>query len=203
MQTLEIEIEQLLLQSPLTTSGQSLLAVELILPRPGIAQKTAVKSVALRRGKASFQKKPFYQSGLLKEKVEGRFGLRLQLTRPLAHPALARWLEILAATGVEGLGEFLSAGLQPSALRGLVEAPFEEWADALLDDEADFLLSGGIDLDSAAPIPKQLTIPLQLNRTLRTASLPPGPKSREQRKPQSKTYKKGLTLGEAVLRVRA
>ncbi len=201
MQTIEIELEQLKLETPLNHSGESLLSLNMALPRPGVTHKTALKTITLRKGKTNLARAPFHQRGLLKEKVEGRFGLHLQITAPQAHPEFSRLLRAIAAVGVDSIGDLLGSRIQLSALRKLLDAPFDELADQLEDDQPRFILEGSLDLDSEALTSGELTIPLKLSETLRHNPLPPGPKSREGRKAKTITYKKGLTLGEAVIAI--
>jgi len=202
MTTLEITLRSLKLNTPLATNGHSLLQCNLILPRPGIQTRTALKPVALKKGTLSLRRAPFYESALLKEKVDGRFGLQCWLTRPQRNPEATRALQALLSSALEAAGDSLAAQLPISTLRGLVRAPFDQVADAFEEDSPDFLLEGGIDLDSEALESGEITIPLKLIESLRHNPLPPGPQNREGRKAKTKTYKKGLTLGEAVIAIR-
>ncbi len=203
MTTLEITLRSLKLETPLAISGHSLLQCNLILPRPGIQSRAALKPVALKKGAVSLRRAPFYESALLKEKVDGRFGLQIRLTRPQSNPAATRALQALLATVIEAAGDTLAAQVPVSALRGLVRSPFDQVAEQLEDDTPDFLLTGGLDLESENLEPGEITMPLKLIERLRHNSLPPGPKRRDARKTKTTTYKKGLTIGEAVLAVRS
>lgn len=98
MTTIEITLRALKLNPPLVSSGHSLLQCQLILPRPGIQSRSALKPVELNKGAVSLRRAPFYAAALHKEKVEGRFALRLQLTRPQRNPAAARALQTMLAS---------------------------------------------------------------------------------------------------------
>jgi hypothetical protein len=171
------------------------------LPRPGIARKTALKTISLRRGKVSLARAPFHQRGLLKERVDGRFGLHLQVTAAESNSAFVHSLRAVAAVGVDGLGDLLGLGLQPTALRHLIDSPFDEIAEQIEDDSPRFAVEGSLDLDSESLPSGLIRIPLQLIERIRQSDTTPGPKARDQRKAKTTTYKKGLTIGEVVLSV--
>ena len=199
MTTLEITLRSLKLNAPLSGNGHSLLQTRLILPRPGIQTRNALKALELKRGTTSLRCAPFYEAGLLKEKVDGRFGLQVQLTRPQRNPEATRALQALLASVIDAAGDTLAAQIPLSSLRKLARAPFEQLVDEIEDDAPEFLLEGGLDLDSESLASGTVTVPLRLIETLRHSPTAPGPKSREQRKRKTATYKKGLSLGEAVL----
>lgn len=201
MQTLTLELSKLSLNLPLDQSGETLALTSLVLPRPAIRQRTTLKNFRLQKGKANFARKAFYEKALLKEKVDGRFSLTVQFTRPTAHPELQAWLQAMTGVGLETIGDALAGGLTLSALRPLLREPFDGLADQLTDDAPEFILHGGLDLDSETLKPGKISIPLQLTQSIRKSDLPPGPKSRDKRKTSAKTYKKGLTVGEAVVEV--
>lgn len=201
METLLITLDRLSLKEPLDQNGETLTLTTLVLPRPGIQKKTALKPFRLRKGKAAFARKAFHEKALLKEKVDGRFGLTVQLTRPSKHAELQAWLRRLVGLGLEATGDLLASGLRMSALRPLLREPFDALADELADDTPEFILQGGIDLDSESLKEGSVSLPLQLSQRIRQSDLPPGPKAREKRRTSAKIYKKGLTVGEAVLKV--
>jgi len=202
-----LSLQTLTLDAPLNQSGECLILTELILPRNGIARKAALKDVRLIKGKRSFARAPFFEKALLKEKVDGPFGLKVSVTRPLKHPELNQFLRQLLATGIEGLGEAAALLAFPSLSisafakggRDLASAPFDAFADQVSDDAPHFIASGGLDLDSESLTAGTIRIPLELSKTLRKSDLSPGPKSREKRKSTAKIYKKGTVIGEIRL----
>lgn len=202
MQTLEITLRALQLKTPLAISGHSLLQCNLIVPRPGIRNRIALKTLKLRRGVVSYRRTPFHEAVCLKEKIDGRFGIQLHLTRPQRKPEQTHALQTFLAAAIEATGDTLAAQVPLSALRNLVRVPFDQLANQVEDDSPDFLLTGGIDLESETLTPGEITIPLQLTKTLRHTPRPPGPKSRESRKAKTTTHKKGLTIAEAVMAIR-
>lgn len=201
MDKLLIYLDHLSLKEPIKQSGETLALTTLVLPRPGIQKKTALKSFRLQKGKVSLTRKPFYEKALLKEKVDGPFGLTLKITRPVSHGEMQALLRSAVGLGLEVTGDLLARGLSITALRPLLREPFDEFADHLTDDAPDFILEGGFDLDSETMKAGTITMPLKLTQRLRLSSLPPGPKSRNKRKTSAKTYKKGLTIGEVALRL--
>ena len=201
METLLITMQRLDLEAPFNRSGELLSLTSLVLPRPGIQKKTALKPFRLTKGVANLSRKPFNENALLKEKVDGTFALTLQMTAPAAHSELQKWLRDMAAIGLESAGDLLAAGLETRALRPLLRAPFDQAAETLSDDPPDFILEGSAELHSDTIENGLLKLPIKLNQSHRSSNTPPGPKSREKRKSSVKTYKKGLTIGEAVFQL--
>jgi hypothetical protein len=185
------------LDAPLQLSGQSLILTELILPRNAIARKAVLKDVRLTRGRRSLARQPFYEKALLKEKVDGLFGLRVSVTRPLKNPELNQFLRRLLATGLESSVDLLSSLLiRYSPLGDVLEEAGEWGADRLLESSSNFIATGGLDLESESLTPGTLMIDLKLTETIRKSDLPPGPKSREKRKTAAVSYKKGTAVGQ-------
>ena len=175
---------------------------ELVLPRPSILSKSTLKTVELRKGARSFLRAPFYESGLFKERVGGRFGLQVRLTAPQSNPEVQQLIQSMLALGTEAVGGVLAAGYSLAAVRPLIRGPFRELASRIDDSDLDFVAAGGVDLDSGEAMPDTLRIPLKLTRTLRRTSVPPGPKQREARKASVRTYRKDSIVGEVVLGLR-
>jgi hypothetical protein len=148
METLLITMQRLDLEAPFNRSGELLSLTSLVLPRPGIQKKTALKPFRLTKGVANLSRKPFNENALLKEKVDGTFALTLQMTAPAAHSELQKWLRDMAAIGLESAGDLLAAGLETRALRPLLRAPFDQAAETLSDDPPDFILEGSAELHS-------------------------------------------------------
>ena len=199
-----LTLNKITLDAPLDRTGECLVLTELILPRNGIARKAALKDLRLTKGKRSLARESFYERALLKEKVDGPFGLKVSVTRPLKHPELAKFMRQLLAAGAEGLGDAaglsafpnLSLSVFAKGLRDLVKVPFDETADSLESDDLAFIASGGLDLDSDSLISGEISVPLKLTETIRSSANLKLSEKREQRKPAAKIYKKGSVVGE-------
>jgi hypothetical protein len=194
-----LSLKSLTLDAPINQSGESLILTELILPRSGIAKKSALKDLRLSKGKASLTRAPFYEKALLKEKVVGRFGIKVSVTRPLKHPELNRFLRQLLATGIESASDTLASLLVRAApLEDVVKKAGDLFADTIGSESPTFIATGGIELDSETLSAGPVTIDLKLEETLRLSDLPPGPKAREKRKTSAKLYKKGSAVGRII-----
>lgn len=202
-----LSLKSLTLDAPLNQTGECLILTELILPRPGIARKAALRDLQVTKGKRSLSRAPFYITALLKEKVDGPFGLKVSVTRPLKHPKLDQFIHQLVATGIEGLGEAASFSAFPNVsvsvfakgFRDLIEVPFDEASKALASGSPTFIASGGLDFDSETLTSGSITIDLALEESLRISDSPVGPKAREKRKRSAELYKKGQEIGQVVL----
>jgi hypothetical protein len=196
-----LSLHHIQLDAPLNLSGTCIVLTELILPRNGIAKKSALKEVPLKQGKRNLQRQPFYEKAVLKEKVVGLVGLKVSITRPLKHAERTRFLRQLLAAGLESSVDLIS--LSNANLSELVSDVLDEavdqWADNYTDDDPSFLASGGIDLDTEALHSGPVSIDLKLEKSLRRSQHTPGPKAREQRKAKSQQYRKGLKVGQITL----
>ena len=195
-----LSVQQIHLEAPLDLSGDCLVLAELVLPRNSIQRKRALREVSVRKGHRSLKREPFYQTALLKEKVDGRFGLKVSITRPLKNRALDTQVRSLLATAVESGSDLLASILfKGNLLEDVVQAGGEQLAGALQSEEPVFIAAGGIDLQADTLQNGTLTIPVKLTKTLRVSDAPPGPRAREQRKKSAKTYRKGSAIGEIQL----
>lgn len=200
-----LSLNKVQLDTPLNQPGQCLLLAELILPRNAIARKAALKDIRLSArssgpasvAKADFARAPFYEKALLKEKVDGPFGLKLSLTRPLKRPEWHKFLRRLLATGIESSTDLLSSfAISHSLVADVLEEAGDSLADQIADASPAFIATGGLDLDSASLTTGPVTVPLKLTEALRKSDLPPGPKSREKRKTRAKNHRKGSPVGQ-------
>jgi hypothetical protein len=195
MHLMLLSLKSLSLDAPLQQSGECVILTELILPRPSIAKKSVLKDVRVIKGKRSFAREPFYEKALLKEKVDGLFGLKVSVTRPLKHPELSQFLRQLLASGLEGGADLLSSSLLPYApMDDVADKAVNLLADQLTEDLS-YIATGGIDLDSESLSAGPLSIDLKLSERLRLTDQPPGPRSRDKRRQSAKTYRKGSTVG--------
>lgn len=194
-----LSLRSISLEAPLQISGECLVLTECLLPRNAIARKAALKDVSVTKGQRSFVRTPFYEKGLLKERVDGPFGLKVSLTRPLKHREFNRFLREILATGIEYSVDLLTPLLKQYApLDDVFEEGSERIVDGILKD-APFVAVGGLDLDSRTLDAGILEVPLKLERSIRQATTPPGPKSREQRRSRSILYRKGSVIGKIEL----
>ncbi|MGC6424319.1 MAG: hypothetical protein ACON4O_04960 [Lentimonas sp.] len=196
-----LSLQSVELAPPLTQTGESLLLTELLLPRPGIARKSTLKELQLTKGKRSFARAPFYEKGLLKEKVDGRFGISVSVTRPLKNPKVSQIFRRILAAGVEGGADLLSASLLKYApLNDLVDEAADQFADHILADET-FIAIGGIDLDSETLNTGIVSIPLKLTETIRSSGHLKASEKREKRRSQDEVYRKGTVVGTVKLHI--
>lgn len=199
---MHVSIQSIQLDAPFDTNGSIVVLAELIWPRPAIASRSGLKTVRLRKGKYRFPLKPYYARMLLKEKVDGRFGLVVRVTRPTRNPAALGVLSELLARAVEASGASLSnlLNLPTSALRSVVEAPFDAMADQLEDDSLQFIAEGGFDFDSESEFSGSHTFELKLSQALTLPDpAPTNPRARETRRPRPIRLKQGTKVGEVVL----
>ncbi|NBB79503.1 MAG: hypothetical protein GVY36_08680 [Verrucomicrobia bacterium] len=201
-----LSLNSIKLEAPLNQTGESLILTELVLPRNAIARKTALKSFRLTAGKRSLVRAPFYETGLLKEKVDGPFGIKVSATTPMRNAELRRFLRGLLATGFESsmdlLSPVLAAATGASILDDLADAAADRVVDSIADETPAFVAVGGIDLESDTLENGKIAIPLKLAESMRRSNQPPGPKSREKRRSNSKLYRKGSAVGEVKLELR-
>lgn len=202
-----LSLQTIQLEAPLDQTGKSFILTELVLPRNAIARKTALKDVRLTKGKRNWTSAPFYETGLLKERVDGPFGVKVSVTRPLRHAEFSRFVRKLLATGLESSVDLLSPVLAVatggSILSDLADEAADKLADSVEGKEAVFIAEGGLDLDSETLVDGPIHIPLRLTEGVRQSDQPPGPRARDNRRANSRLFRKGSPVGEIVLALRA
>jgi hypothetical protein len=196
-----LTLKSIQLAAPVNGTGECLVLAELILPRPGIARRAVLKPVRLSKGKRSLSRAAFVDKALLKERVDGPFGLRLAVTRPLRQAELAATLRTLLASGIEDLGSELAHRVPFGPAGELVDTFGETIADRLQDGTPDFIAEGSLDLDSESLSTHQLTVPLKLSETIRSSQHLKPSEKREKRRSAARTYRKGSDAGEIKLDV--
>lgn len=96
-----LTLEKVELEAPLAGNGSVMVMAELVLPRPAIALRRALLEVSLRKGKRSLVKDSFLEKALLKERVDGSFGLKVAVTRPSPPNQFADLLRGILASGIQ------------------------------------------------------------------------------------------------------
>lgn len=204
--TLEIYLQSLELEAPFDTKGSLNVVVELVWPRAAIHSRSAVKSVAMQKGKGKLPLKPVYSRLMLKENVDGNFGLTVGITKLQSNPKLAQFINEVLVTAVEATGGALSSALElpATALKKVVEAPFDRLADELDEESLELVAKTGFDFNSESSLEGSHVFELKLNRTIRIApEVKAGPpKGRQKRTTKGETYRKGTKVGTATLRLK-
>ena len=194
---MHLSLHSIRLDSPLQPTGRCLVLAELIVPRNGIARRSAIKELQLSEGKRSLARAPFYERALLKEKVDGAYGLRVRVTRPFKRAETAGLFRQLLATGIESGSELIHSSLiRRSLLKDLFESGSDALVDRIEDNTAPFIAGGGIDLHSETQGPVNISIPLRLEDSIRSSAHSKFSERREKRKSGTKTYRKGSVVGE-------
>ncbi len=199
---MEISLKSLALTHPAFSSARSATIVaELIWPRPAISSRVGFQSVSLRKGKTALGRTPYYERLLLKEKVDGRFGIRVGITKPGAqfnlNPALA---EILS-TALSSIGGTLAAPFSSAALRPLLREPLNQLADKIDPDEPTVVAEAGLDLHSDDDWIGEKSFVLKTNKSLKIPiDNKVGPRTKDVAKKQKfQTIRKGSVIAEVVL----
>lgn len=196
-----LRLQNIALNAPLQQTGSVLLLAELILPRNGIARRSALKALRLTGGVRSLRRASLSEAGLLKERVDGPFGLRVAVTRPLVQPELWRFLRRLAAAGVESALELLPT-LDPLS-EALAEEAAETLADRMRDSAPAWIAAGTIDLDSEALRSGTVTLPLKLTQSIRDHRELKPSQRRDKRKMAGPVHRAGTKVGQIVLAIEA
>ena len=180
------------------------LIAELVWPRPAISSRMGVKALDLRKGKASISRKPNYERLLLKERVDGNFGLVVGITRPGDRSSAAAAEIIGTAISALGVGLSTALSLPSTSLRNLIREPFGQLADIVEDEEISLIAEAGLDLNSEEDWVGERTFTLKTTRSLKLLVEPKsGPRTKSVAKKQKfATIRKGTVIGEVVLELR-
>ncbi len=198
-----ITLENIQLEAPLDRDGAVLVLVELILPRPAIALRRALLEVQVRKGKRSMVRASFAEKALLKERVDGLFGLKVAITRPTPPSQFADVLRTILSTGIQSTGDILARmSFTTPPARRLAMMPADAIAEAIQDTSPEYVADGSLDLASETLSSGLLSVPIKLNQTLRESNFPSGPRNRPTRKASaSQVFRKGRVAGSIELRV--
>lgn len=199
---MEISLKSFVLIHPAFAINGSCAAVaELVWPRPAISSRVGIIPLDLRQGKAVLPKSPAYKRLLLKERVDGNFGLVVGITKPGKGSLLNEAMAEIFSQAFSTIGSGLSAYVGNSALRGLLREPFKQLGYTVEDDEPVLVAEAGIDLDSESDWIGQKKFELKTTKTLRMPTEPKaGPRTKNIAKKQKhETVRKGSVIAEAVL----
>jgi hypothetical protein len=177
------------------------IVAELVWPRPAISSRIGVKAFDLRKGKASLSRRPNYDRLLLKERVDGNFGLVVGITKPGGASSAAA-AEILGkAISALGVGLSTALSLPSTSLRSLIREPFGQLADLVEDEEISLIAEAGLDLNSEEDWEGKRTLELKTTKTLKILVEPKsGPRTKiVAKKQKTQTLRKGTIIGEVVL----
>ncbi|MGE9290000.1 MAG: hypothetical protein ACQKBT_03360 [Puniceicoccales bacterium] len=198
---MEITLKSLTLNEPFHTASAVTVTAELVWPRPAISSRVGIQTLDLRKGKASLRRAKYYERLLLKEKVDGRFGIVVGITKPGPQLAVNRVVAEILGTALSSIGSGLAAGMANTALRPLVREPLNQFADAVESDEPALIADAGIDLHSDDDWIGEKTFLLKTNQSLKIPLEPKsGPRTKDVAKKQKfKTLRKGSVIAEVVL----
>ena len=207
---MEISLKSLTLTHPaFATATAVTVSAELVWPRPAISARMGFQTFSLRKGKAVLRRTKDYERLLLKEKVDGRFGLVIGLTKPGPQLALNSAMAEILGTALSGIGSGLAAPFVSTALRPLLREPFNQLADKIEDDEPILIAEAGIDLDSDQLSTLLLcssskTFEFKSTKSLKIPLEPKsGPRTKQVAKKQKfQTIRKGSVIAEAVMELR-
>lgn len=171
------------------------LRFQLVVPRPNVDGRDAVRVIRARKGVTRFGSRPVSERLLFKQTVEGPFGLRVEVSRGFGASALEELVRTAFAGGVEEVVRFAAASQLPP-FRNLMREGGRFLGDLIEESEApDLLAVGEADLASD-PVERRLEVPLKVAATFRTPVVRGGkrPTGGPRRSPQV-SYRKGESLG--------
>lgn len=197
-----LTLEKVDLPKPLNRNGKILVLAELILPRPAIALRRALVEVTLRQGKRSLAKAAFFEKALLKERVDGPFGLRVAVTEPTTPNRFGELLNDVLSTGIQNAGDiFARMAFTTPPARRIAMFPTNAVAEAIQDTNPSYIAEGHLDLQSDSLSDGLLDIELRLTQNLREPNRISGPRARRTRRPSSTAFRKGTPAGLVQLKV--
>jgi len=177
-----------------------LLTAELIWPRNAIAKKTSMVACKLSNGVFTQDSAPWGERVLFKEETEGRFGLKVVLSKPTDSAALEAFLRSIFGTLLSAGGEFLASSTPVAPVRKIERAPFEYFSKLIAKmPDPNPLAYGIIDLS-----PKDIqncddiSIPIRLSEAVWKTTQRPGKGQHPIRK---KVMEKDTEIGAITLKV--
>jgi len=133
-------------------TSRHVLTIGLVWPRPGIAERLAVKPVVLKDGVAEVGALNWTERILFKETVQGPFGLDVAVSEQLTGDDLAKFLKRLGSSLVKLAGSELGDLVSGSLGAGIVSAPFKAFGTVVAGSDrllARVIGSGTADVSSS------------------------------------------------------
>jgi len=157
-----------------------LVLVSLVWPRPTIAERTAVKDLALDGTAADLSGKSWTTRVLFKETVQGPLGIKVDVTAPVTESEVAEFLRFLGSSVLDLAGDELAGSIISPFLAGLVRVPARyagKWITASGKKSLRIVASGHVDIGTEQPGGKDgatvdvaLVAPERIARVTRSAS---------------------------------
>lgn len=147
----DIEVSLVAVQMPSMVSHKRsghLLSVNLIWPRMGIAQRSAVKTIDLLQGECQAAPWSWCRRILFKETIEECFGISVTVSETLNTQQLARFARFFAGSALD-LGEDIVEGAIPGVAGDLASIPLDYVSKQLLKNKDPIhWAKGDVDLNS-------------------------------------------------------
>ncbi|MBR0458481.1 MAG: hypothetical protein IJJ26_04535 [Victivallales bacterium] len=142
------------------SASRRIITLEMVWPRWGIASKTSAKVLEFGKDGAATLEPNWYQRIILKDSVEGHFGMVVKVTENATETKIRNFLRYFIGTVIGNVGDIMTdAG--PKKWDDTVDAP-AEYAKKNLRTTVDAQIEaqGGLDLTAASLEDGLLTIPL-------------------------------------------
>ncbi|OVE75350.1 hypothetical protein BVX97_04935 [bacterium E08(2017)] len=163
--------------------GTHVVVVNLIWPRPAIAERSAVKTIKLEGNSAVPGKSEWIDRILFKETVEGPFGITASVTEPLSDGALAKFLSYAGSSLFKIAGGEVEDMMPVPLLGNMAGIPFV-FLSKLVKERgempADVIAEGGVSLKAATgskAVKKKIVIPLTVPKNVYRTTGKRGPRS--------------------------
>lgn len=181
---LELYLERLELENsgPKRRSASGhVLAVNLVWPRPAIAERSALKTVELEDGTAELARAGWTEKILFKEQVEGPFGIEVLVTERMSESQLGEFFSFAGSSLLKSAGNEAGDIVSDGIISGMAGIPFKFLSKLAADAgkmPARVLGTGAVDMkDSSLPaggrrkkIKVSLTVPETVYAVSRRAS---------------------------------
>lgn len=149
--TIEVLIDELHLDTygvkKSKTPSSHILTLEVVWPRPTIQSKTYLKTIKLVDGKFIIQDKSWLDRIILKESVEGPFGIRISISAALSDELLKKFFSQVFKTVFSTASSMSEALVEDKALKKSIALPLDFISSNLKSDnyrtiaEAEFVVS--------------------------------------------------------------
>jgi hypothetical protein len=133
---LEVRLERVELgvtsrRSAKAEAGQHLLSATLLYPRPMIAERTSLKTVAIDDGVADLKKAGLSKRILFKEVIQGPFSIRVDVSEELSDGELGKFLETATTTFTKVARSEATSMAVGAWTAGLIRVPIDHLSKAL------------------------------------------------------------------------
>ena len=99
------------LQEKALLKSRHILQVDIVLPRTGVARKSAAREIVLKKGVYSFEDEPWTKKTVFREEIEDHCGVAVSVTEPVSVQKIRRFIRLTAKYALKMGADFMEKAM--------------------------------------------------------------------------------------------